>query len=169
MKAIIFRYGLLASLSIVVLGALHIAFVQTEWAGYLTMLLSMIFVFIGIRRYRDHVNGGSLSFGEGLKIGILIVLIPSVAFGLLDILYTEVINPQWMDQYYADQQAKILASGDSQEKVQAALKKMTNEKEMFSNPVVQFVLMSVTVFIVGLIVTVISSLTLMTKKKKAIA
>ena len=66
-----------------------------EVAGYLTMLLAMIFIFLGIRHFRDRVNGGYLTFGQGLKIGVLIVLIPAVAFGLFNILYTEVLNPTW--------------------------------------------------------------------------
>jgi hypothetical protein len=48
------------------------------------MLLAMVFVFLGIRHFRDHENEGMLTFGQGLKIGVLIVLIPAVAFGLFD-------------------------------------------------------------------------------------
>ena len=118
MKPIAFRYGIYAGLAILVLGALHvfvfmpptISWEMAEVAGYLTMILSMIFVFMGIRYYRDHVNNGFLTFGQGLKLGALIVLVPAVTFGLFDILYTEVLHPSWADEYFGYQIEKIKAS-----------------------------------------------------------
>ena len=134
-----------------------------EVMGYLTMLLSMVFVFLGIRQYRDKCNNGQLSFFQGLKVGILIVLIPSVAFGLFDLLYTEVLHPGWMDEYYANYIARIKASTPPAQ-LEAALQKANDQKELFSNPLMQFLLMSATVFIIGLIVTIISALTLRRRK-----
>jgi uncharacterized membrane protein (DUF106 family) len=166
MKPTVFRYGIYATIAIVALSAVHfflvvpnVSWANAEVAGYLTMLLSMVFVFAGIKHYRDKINNGNLSFSQGLKIGALIVLIPAVAFGLFDLLYTEVINPGWMDEYY-NTMTKKLKSSTAPEKLEAALKKMQDEKEMFSNPVFQFLLMALTVFIIGFIVTIISSLTL---------
>lgn len=175
MKQVVFRYGIYATLAIVALSAIHFfvlmpntSFQNSEIAGYLTMILSMIFVFMGIRYYRDHVNNGSLSFGEGLKTGVLIVLIPSVAFGLFDILYTEVINPSWLDDYYAHYIERIKASTPA-DQVAGKLENIQKQKEIFSNPVLQFLIMAATVFIIGFIATIISSLTLMKKKKTSIA
>jgi hypothetical protein len=173
MKPAIFRYGIYATLAIVVLSAVHLFLIMpyvnwnmAEVAGYLTMLLSMIFVFTGIKYYRDHINNGSLSFGQGLKIGALIVLIPAVAFGLFDVLYTEVLNPEWKTEYYNDMAGQIKKT-TAPEKLDAALKKLESGKEMFSNPVFQFVLMAGTVFVIGFIVTIISSLTLRRTKTAA--
>ncbi|MGZ5220018.1 MAG: DUF4199 domain-containing protein [Chitinophagaceae bacterium] len=106
MKLTIIRYGIYAASAIVILSAIHFfillpnsSYETAEIAGYLTMILSMIFVFAGIRHYRDNVNDGYLSFTQGLKVGALIVLIPAVAFALFDILYTKVLNPSWGDAY----------------------------------------------------------------------
>lgn len=170
MQKIVLRYGLYAMLFIVALSALEFFVLNDllssslqEVAGYLTMLLSMVFVFLGMRQYRDKWNNGQLSFGQGLKVGILIVLIPSVAFGLFDLLYTEVLHPGWMDEYYANYIAKLKASTPPAQ-LDAALQKANAQKEMFSNPLLQFLLMSATVFIIGLIVTIISALTLRRRK-----
>jgi hypothetical protein len=166
MKSTVYRYGIYAMLAIVLLSAVHFFLVvpnfksaNAEVAGYLTILLSMIFVFIGIKHYRDNINNGSLSFWQGLKIGVLIVLVPSIAFGLFDLLYTEVINPDWLDNYYAEQVEKTKKS-TAPEKLEAALKELETSKNIFSNPFLQFLLMAITVFIIGFIVTIISSLTL---------
>lgn len=173
MKQTTLRYGLYATALLVALSAVDFFIIaklagpaSQEIAGYLTMLLSMIFVFIGIRHYRDQVNGGTLSFVQGLKIGLLIIIIPSVCFGLFDILYTEVIHPGWMNEYYTAY-AERLKTSTAPDKLEAALQKLKEEKEMFSNPFVQFLLMSLTVFIVGFIVTIISAITLRRNKMVA--
>jgi Protein of unknown function (DUF4199) len=166
MKPVVFRYGIYATLAIVVLSAIHffilvplLSWGGAEFFGYLTMVLSMIFVFLGIRHYRDHINKGSLSFGQGLKVGLLIVIIPAVFFGFFDLLYTEVLNPSWADEYYGLQIEKIKAA-TAPDLVQTKLQKLQKERDMFGNPVFQFLLMAGTVFIIGFIVTIISSLTL---------
>lgn len=166
MKSTVYRYGIYSTIAIVLLSAVHFFLVvpnfksaNAEIAGYLTMLISMIFVFIGIKHYRDKVNNGTLTFWQGIKVGVLIVLIPSVAFGLFDLLYTEVINPNWLENYYAEMVEKTKKTA-APEKLASKLKELETSKEIFSNPIWQFLLMAITVFIIGFIVTIISSLTL---------
>jgi uncharacterized membrane protein (DUF106 family) len=173
MKSTVLRYGIYAMLAMVLLSAVHVFLVvpnfksaNAQVVGYLTMLLSMIFVFAGIKHYRDKANNGVLSFWQGLRIGVLIVLIPSIAFGLFDLLYTKVINPGWMENYYKEmiEQTKKVTTPD---KLDAALKKLESSKEIFSNPFLEFLLMAVTVFIIGFVVTIISSLTLRRSRSAA--
>src|SRR5262245_32135076 len=135
MKSTVFRFGLYSVIAIVALSAIemfviepNVSFGSSEIAGYLIMLISMIFVFIGIKYYRDKENNGMLTFGQGLKVGVLIVLIPSVAFGLFDLLYTKVINPGWMDNYY-NNKVEIIKKTTSPEKLAARLKDLQASKE----------------------------------------
>ena len=171
MKSTVFRYGIYSALTVLVIAWVaffalgNASLAVQEIAGYLSMLLAMIFVFLGIRHYRDHVNGGVLTFGQGLKIGVLIILIPAIAFGLFDILYTQVINPSWKDNYYA-KYIEDLRRSVSADKLDSAIKKAERQKEMFSNPIVEFGVMALTVFVIGFIVTIISSLALRRSKAK---
>lgn len=160
MRTIVLRYGAYGIALMVALSALSMSTLgcdspYSEAAGYLTILLSMIFVFLGLRHYRNHVNGGKLSFGQGLKVGLLIVLLPAVGFGLFDLLYTHVINPSWFDTYTAKMSAKMNAAEKADFAKQMAL---------FRNPLVEFAMMAASVLIVGVIVTVISALALMRKR-----
>jgi hypothetical protein len=170
MKQTIFRYGLYGVLVILASAIIQYiifpkcSFETQEVIGYLTIFLSMIFVFLGIRQYRNKINNGLLSFGQGLKIGTLIVLIPAVFFGLFDIFYAKVLNPNWQTDYLAYYTEKIRKTTPP-EKLQPALDKMNSQMEMFNSPVMQFILMFLTVFIIGFIVTIISSLALMKKQK----
>ena len=172
MKSTVYRYGIYSALTLLVIAWVaffafgNASLTIQEVAGYLSMLLAMIFVFLGIRHYRNNVNGGILTFGQGLKIGVLIILIPAVAFGLFDILYTEVINPGWKEDYYA-KYVDSLRKSVSADKLDAAIRKAEKEKEMFSNPAFQFLLIGGTVFVIGFIATIISTLAL--RRTKAMA
>lgn len=166
MKKIILRYGLIATVVMITIGIINLTFLKSlsyqaqEIAGYLTLFIAVLFVFFGIRKYKE-LNGGSLRFAEGLKIGLLIVLIPAISFGLFDILYTEVIDPTWKETYYA-RHFELIKSLPAEE---YAIKKkqLEDERAMFTSPIIQFLLMTSTVLILGLIVTVISSLALSRK------
>ncbi len=164
MQKLILRYSAYATLTLITIGLFNftvlskMSYEVQEVAGYLSIFISMVFVFMGIKQYRDQVNAGKLSFIQGLKVGTLIVLIPAIAFGLLDLVYTELINPAWKEQYYNHyiEQYKSLPAAEF-EKMKAQLKA---QQEMFSSPGLQFLIMSMTVFVLGMIATVISSLTL---------
>ena len=107
-KQIILKNGRNAALTLIVFGLIQFFILipkfsseSSEVVGYLSMFVSMIFVFIGIRQYRDQKADGNLGFWEALKIGALIAIIPSLGFGILDTIYTQIINPEWSAQYYA--------------------------------------------------------------------
>lgn len=166
MKSTAIRYGLLASAFIIVVNIFNVFVLAKtadyntqEIAGYLTIALSMIFVFFGIRHYRDKVNNGYLSFGQGLKIGLLIALMPALLFGLFNVLYVEVINPGWQDEYYGHYVENIKASASAAE-LPAKLEALEKQKQFFSSPLMTFLVMAATVFIIGAIVAIISSLAL---------
>ncbi|MBC7848093.1 MAG: DUF4199 domain-containing protein [Chitinophagaceae bacterium] len=166
MKKIILRSGLYSGLTLVGLFLItmwigkSISYSVQEAIGYVGMILSLIFVYFGMRQYRDTVNGGTLTFGTGLRVGLLIVLIPTLLFGIFDVLYTSVINPGFYDEYCSAVLSKMKADLPAREyEIKAA--EMKEQVAMFKNqPVFQFIVMSLTVFLIGLIITVISALML---------
>jgi hypothetical protein len=135
-----------------------------EVVGFTTIILSLAFVYFGIRHWRDNYNRGSLSFGQGLKLGLLITLFPSIAFGLLSWLEVSVLDPEFNDKYYGHYIQKLKASTPP-DKLETALQKLEAEKEMFSSPLIQIAFMFSTVFLIGVVITVISSLILRRKEK----
>lgn len=166
MKNTVLRFGLYAGLFMVVVFAVtwlflenSLSFSAQEVIGYLTIIIPMTFVFWGIRHYRDKINSGIISFGQAMKVGTLIILIPSFLVGISDVFYVQVINPDFMETYYQDSIDR-LENTLQEDEFQKRKQEMEAEKEMFSNPFMNFILMFVTVFVIGLIVTVISSLIL---------
>lgn len=164
MKKSVLRYGGLSVLFMCIfflfstLGPFKEDFNAREILGWIGIFLSTVFIYFGIRYYRDRHNNGRLSFGKGLQVGLLILILPSVAFGLFSLIYIE-LNPEFMNNYYNAQVDQIKASLPAAEAM-AKIVEMEKQKEIFMHPAVQFFAMFFSVFAVGLIVTVISALVL---------
>ena len=140
MKKTILKYGLYASVVMIVLPL--IGWLSTsgetdykfgEIIGYTTMFLAMIFVFLGIRDYRNRVNGGQLKFMEAFKLGVMIAIIPAFAFGLIDQVYVNFINPDFYDEYYAHSLDQMRAEMDGEEFEQAAAKDGATKRDVFQS------------------------------------
>lgn len=168
MKNPIIRYGVYASLLLVIV--FPISFIVgkgnyglSEILGYSAITLSMVFVFLGIRQYREEVGGGNISFWQGVKVGLMIVLIPAFLFGFMDVIYITLINPDFAENYYQHTLEEMRTSlSEAEFAVKSA--EMETQKALFMNPFMSFVLMSLTVFLIGVVASIISSFALNTSK-----
>ncbi|MEK6152369.1 DUF4199 domain-containing protein [Flavobacteriaceae bacterium 3-367] len=117
-----------------------------EVIGYATMIVSLIFVYFGIKHFRDRENGGQLSFGKGLTVGLLISLFTAAGVAIADYIYTTLINPDFFESY----KAVMIAQGH------------TGELPDYGSASVA-ALMFLMVLIIGLIISLISALMLQRK------
>ena len=169
MKNVIVRYGLFSTL--LLLGLMSISFftmdhesdfTTQEIIGYSSMIISMVFVYLGIKQHRDQNLNGSISFGKAFTTGLLIVIFPSVLFGAFDLFYTEVINPEFFTDYQAHY-VEQMKSQLSEEDFKLAMIEMEQQMAMFGNPVMQFVLMGGTVYFIGIVASLLSAFILKQK------
>jgi hypothetical protein len=168
MKNTVIKYGIRSAITITILFLLALTLGKNldyglqEVIGYASMVISLLFVFFGIKHFRDNENDGIVSFGKALLIGILITLFAALAFGIIDLIYIKYINPDFTAEYYAHSVEQLKDSLTGAE-LEAKLAEMESQKELFMNPFISFLLMSFTVFLVGLIISLISSLILQRK------
>lgn len=168
MKKTVLRFGIYGAITICILFLISwfllidLPFSTQEVLGYLSMILSLGFVYFGIKHFRDKENGGKVNFKKALVIGILISLITAVAFGVLDVFYIKVINPDFMVEYYNATVENMRNSLPPDEFV-TQLAEIEGQKELFSSPLFTFALMALTVFAIGFIITLISALILQRK------
>ena len=169
MKKTVLKFGFYGAITICLLFLVSwflldgLSYYLQEVIGYAGMILSLSFVYFGIRHYRNHENDGKVSFKKALTIGVLISLITALAFGILDVIYVEFINPSFMDDYYANALGEMQKTLPKEE-FETKLAEMKAEKEMFASPVVTFMVMGITVFIIGFIMSLISALILQSKE-----
>ncbi|MBQ4818926.1 DUF4199 domain-containing protein [Aquimarina sp. MMG016] len=168
MKNTILRYGVYSAITIVLLAlggwflGKNLDYSIQEVIGYTSMVVSLLFVFFGIKHFRDKENNGVVSFGKALLIGVLISLIAALAFGILDVVYIKYINPDFTTEYYAHYVEEMKNSLPAAE-FETKLAELEAQKELFSNPIMSFLLMSFTVLIIGFIISLISALILQRK------
>ena len=98
MKKTVLRFGLYGAITICVLFILSLTlggeldYSTQEIIGYASMVVSLGFVYLGIKHFRDKENDGVVRFGQALLIGVLISLFASLAFGILDFIYIKFFN-----------------------------------------------------------------------------
>ncbi len=168
MKNTVFRFGIYGAITICILFlsgwfiGKNLSFTTQEVIGYSSMVISLLFVFFGIKHYRDKENNGAVSFKKALAIGVLISLFAAVAFGILDIIYIKYINPDFTAEYYGYMVEQMRSSLPEAE-FKVKLEELEAQKELFSSPLMNFLLMSATVLIIGFIISLISGLILQRK------
>ena len=154
MKRTITKYGVFGCLTGFVIFLSHLSFAKNlsydilELFGYISIFLSLSFIYFGIKHYRDSLNQGVISFGKALLIGILISICVGIGIGMADFIYTEFLNPN----FYTEYAEKLSAEGKADEVI-----------EMTSTLGALFML--VLVVVIGFMISLISALVLQRKSE----
>jgi len=170
MKKIVITFGLISAALMSLFMFTMMAFIDKIGMdkgvifGYASMILAFMLVFFGIRSYRDNVNGGSITFGRAFAVGILITLISSICYVIAwEIVYFNFM-PDFLDKYAAYMVEKARAAGATPEAIQKQVEEMQQFKKLYANPFINFLFSFTEPFPVGLVITLISSLILRTKR-----
>ena len=141
----------------------RIGFDRGEILGYTTIVLSFLLVFFGVRSYRE-ASGGTMTFGRGFAVGLLITLISCACYVITwEFIYFK-LAPNFSEKYSAYVIDHLKASGASQQAIDAGVKQMQDFKQMYKNPLMNAAITFTEPFPIGLVVTAISAVAL--KKKR---
>ncbi|MCC7466678.1 MAG: DUF4199 domain-containing protein [Saprospiraceae bacterium] len=169
MQNTVLRYGLYsgalaASLMVftTVFYSRNMDFENGQYIGYAGILLSMLFVFLGVRAYREQ-NGGALSFGKGFQVGLLIVLISCLCYVITWMIVYETVLPDFLDKYSEFMMAKLRSAGATEAEISRQSAEMQQFKEMYANPFVRFGLTFLEPFPVGFLVALLTALAMRRK------
>jgi len=148
MKTTVIRfstYGILVGF-VAFLAGLYFDITTNEAFGYATIVASLLFVYFGIKHFRDRRNEGKISFGKAMVIGLLISIFTAIGIAIADYIYTTVINPDFFEEY-----AELMRAKDPSVEI---VEFTSSEAAIF---------MFAIVFIIGLMISLISSLILQRK------
>ena len=152
MRKTIIKYGIYGFLFALVVFLLALTlgkgldFSTQEDIGYITMVASLLFVFFGIKHYRDHVGDGRLGFRRAVFIGLSISAITALGVAIADFIYLSWINPDFFEEYTAVMRNEGYRG----------------EIPDYGNGIMAMV-MFLTVMIIGLIISLISAIILQRK------
>ena len=172
MKKIVLIYGLIAG---VIVGAMMMITMPLyesgtlkldngEWLGYTTMVIALSMVFFGVKSYRDNHQGGSITFGNALKVGLLITLIAALIYAFSWEITRLNMKGDFMALYGEKQIEKMKAGGATDTELVEAKKKMDDFAVMYRNPFIRFGFTLMEIAPVGIIISLMSSALLRRKE-----
>ena len=171
MKKIVLTFGLLSGAVSAGLMSAMIPFVDRigfEWGtvfGYTIMVLSFLFVFFGIRSYRENIGGGQIGFFKGVGVGLLIMLISCIIYVVAwEIVYWNFL-PDFLDKYAAYVIETAQKAGASAEEIKAQVDQMKYFQELYKNPLWVAAFTFIEPLPVGIPMTIISAAILRRRRK----
>ncbi|WP_088309204.1 DUF4199 domain-containing protein [Novosphingobium sp. B 225] len=165
MQRLILVYGsiggaiLLANLAFVILsgvegGALGMAL------GYLSMLIALSLVFVGVRKVRDEQRGGVIRFWPALGVGMAIAAVACLFYVLGWEAYMWATDYRFMAEYMASALAQKQASGASAADLTAFKAEMDAFAAMYANPLLRMLITLSEIAPIALLVPLISAMLL---------
>ena len=126
---------------------------EPHWSG--SIITGAIFIgaiFYGIKQYKT-ANGGFLTWGQGVKIGVGIAVLGGVIVVIYNYLFMNFIEPDFMSQMMEVQNQVLLDQGMTEEQIEAA-----NEmSQAFQTPGIMAAVGIITYAIGGFIVSAITA------------
>lgn len=138
--------------------------------GYAGMLIAFSFIFVGIKSYRDKHLGGTITFGKGFTVGILIALIASTLYVITWAVEYNLFFPDFMDQYSEHMMSSLDTTGKTAAEIvemkEQMIKDVAQMKTDYNNPVFFTLWTYAEIVPVGLLVTLISAAILRRKPQQ---
>ncbi|WP_456378223.1 DUF4199 domain-containing protein [Lutibacter sp.] len=132
-KQIMLNYGLILGFTGILLNVALFAMGKTydpHWSiAIIGIAITIAIIVMGIKKLKE-VNGGFLSLGEALKIGLGIALISGLIGVVYTLIFTNYIEPEYFTRMAEVQEQKMLEqnpnlSDEQLESIMAVSKKMT--------------------------------------------
>ncbi|MEI9996689.1 MAG: DUF4199 domain-containing protein [Rhizomicrobium sp.] len=133
------------------------SFLSTEWFGYLSMIVALSMIFLGVRRYRDRDLGGVIKFVPAFLLGLGIAVVAGVIYTAAWEAYLASTGYHFMDAYVAGIIRAKRAQGVSGAALAAQIAQLDAMKAQYGNPLFRLPMTFLEIFPVGLVIAVISA------------
>jgi hypothetical protein len=162
MGRIITVYGAISGVIVVIGMVINIIFLADRGAmgmvaGYLSMLVALIFVFVGVKRYRDVELGGVIGFWRAFGVGIGIGLVSGLFYVLGWEVYMWRTGGTFMAEYITSSIEDMRAAGKSAAEIAKFSSEMGAMAEQYKNPLFRMALTLTEILPVALIVSLVSA------------
>jgi hypothetical protein len=126
-------------------------------AGYLSMLVALSFVFVGVKRYRDSEMGGTITFRKAFAVGLGIALLSSLFYVLSWEVYNWNTGGTFMAEYIAQSVESMRAAGKSAAEIAAFSNEMQEFAEQYKHPLFRMAMTFTEIAPVALLMPLISA------------
>lgn len=123
-----------------------------------------IFIFIGIRNRKMNLQGGSITFFEGIRSGLIIALLGAILIAFFLWLYVNFINTRMNELAIAFEHKKMVEAKFTQEQINEQLKGI---KQMYNGSFESHLSLAVLFSSTGILIAAVCSLFLRTRKRNS--
>jgi hypothetical protein len=123
--------------------------------GYLTMLVGLSMVFVGVKKYRDEALGGVIRFGTALALGYGIAAVASLFYVLGWEAYLFFTDYSFMPDFAASMVEAQRTAGASAAEIAATEAEMAGYVEMYANPLTRMAMTLVEIAPVAVVVPLV--------------
>jgi len=166
MKNPILRFGLIGGIVLFILAQLQWQFVgtsmsynQAQIVGYLSIIFALTSIYFAVRKYREEVGAGYISFGKAFQIGSLTALIPAAFMFVSTVIFYLSYGEEFKAWALAEMQKTT-----PPEKLAMMMEQYETNQALYDNPYFQGLIMFLTVMVIGLIVSAITAFILQKKR-----
>lgn len=122
-KGIMLNYGAMLGVASVLVSVAVYAMghhLEQDWRmGLINFALMIIIIALGIKKYKQS-NAGWLSFGQAVKVGVGIAIISAVIGIIYNLIFTNVIEPDFMNQLLEKQREIWTENNMTEEQIESA-------------------------------------------------
>ena len=156
-------WGLVGGFIVAVLMQLSLLIVDDHmnpmamWLGYLTMLIALSTIALGVKQYRDQTGGGVITFWRGLVIGMGIAVVAAVIYAAAWEAYLAISGKDFIGEYNAAMIAKAQADNASAERLAEIRAQAAQFQAIYDNPFLRFGMTMVEMLPVGVVVALVAA------------
>lgn len=117
------NFGAVVGLILMVISLVTYVFgmYENKALGYLSYAVLIGGIVIGIRKYRDEVNDGFISYGSALGYGVLIALFASIIASFANFIYLSYIDSSFIEFSLEQAEIQMIEQGNTDEQVEMAM------------------------------------------------
>lgn len=140
-------------LSVVSLAIYVLELYENQWINYISTVVVIVGIVIGIKNRRDKELGGTITYGSALGYGTLVTLFASIISATISMCYLAFVDDSFIQFTLEQQETQMYEQGLPDEQIEMAM----SYTQKFMNPLwmgVMAVLMST---IMGFIISLIAA------------
>lgn len=139
-------------------------FAGSQAFGYLIMLVALMMIFIGVKRYRDQNLGGVIKFGPALGLGLAMAAVAGVFYVIGWEFFLASTDYAFINQYRDGVIAAKEAAGASAAELEKTTADITAMMENYRNPLFRVPITFLEIFPVGAAIALFSAAILRNSK-----
>ena len=165
MRKIVLTYGSYSGITIAMLLCASVYFtgamlIHSEVAGYSMMALALVFLIVGMKRYRDEQESDTFRYLEGLLVGAGIAAVASLCYTVAWELLLYLNDYSFMSEYIKREMTAARESDQTLQQLEALEIRLNQQAEWYSNFTFRAGITFMEMFPVGALVSLLAALIL---------